>query len=415
MNQNLFVKICCLLFVTLNVMSVEAAETTDPEFTYQNPTDDEFPILGSCAFETPDLVTPENFRIMRQCGFNLMESAFATEDAIENAIYASRGSGIRILLSTPGVEKSSTIAQTVRKYKDVPEIMGYLLSDEPSAKLVRAWRVRRDTVLQISPDQYPFITLLPNYATPELWGTSDYRQYLEAFADTVELPILSYDNYPFIRKNGITFLREDYFDNLETAHDVAKSHNVPLWTYILSSTHLDYAKPTEAHLMFEAFSGLAYGSQGLLYYTYGMPPAFHKIVYKDTPIDGKGKKSETWYKVRKVNRTVQSLAKVFLGADFDRIRHTGTKIPIGTTPLVQSDLPAEFNSIRSQGTGIIVSIFHNNGNNYLMLVNKDFNHSQKIDVDKSDSVKRVISDGHVQSDNRRKITLPPGGFYIYTW
>lgn len=415
MNRISLIKICSLIFLSLCIPTVDATEKSDIKIVYHNPTGKEFPILAGCAFETPDLVTPENFKTIRQCGFNLMESSFTDDQAIRNAIESAQGSGVRILLSTPGVERDSSIPSTVRKYKNDPEIMGYVLSDEPSAKSVRVLRRRRDAVLSESPNQYPFITLLPIYASPKQLGTQNYGEYLEAFADTVKLPILCYDNYPIIVKDGFETLRNNYFENLEIAHDVAARHNVPLWTYVMSAAHLNYPEPTEGHMMFEAFSSLAYGCQGLLYYTYGVPPAFHKIDYKHTPIDRAGHKTATWHRVQKVNKTIQSLSNVFLGAKIERIRHTGAEIPTGTKPLKNNDLPLEFSSIVSQGAGVIVSIFNNNGKRYLMLVNKNFNHPQKVSVRKSDNVKRIFPDGSVKEDQNIKVRLAPGGFCIYTW
>lgn len=416
MNFDKFLKaLVASIIAFTGVISTKANNNILDTIVYRNPAGNEFPILAGCAFEAPNLVTSENFRIIRQAGFNLMESWFANDSTIQEAIDAARGSGVRILLSTPGVEDYWSIPPTVRKYKDCSEIMGYVLTDEPSAKSVKELRRRRDAVLAESPEQYPFITLLPIYASEKQLGVTSYRKYLEAFADTVQLPILCYDNYPIILKGGFLTLRDDYFENLEIAHDVATQHNVPLWTYIMSSSHLNYPEPTEGHMMFEAFTSLAYGAQGLLYYTYGDPRIPQDISYNDTPIDREGNKTPTWYKARKINNCIQRLATIFLGADIDIIRHTGANIPTGTIPLRFSDLPLQFRSITSQGAGIVVSVFSNNDHKYLLIVNKDFSNSQNISISKSTEVNRVYPDGSVRKDRANKVKLTPGGFCLYTW
>lgn len=402
-----------LLFLAACLLGIQFQ--TRSEFStvgYKNPTGDKLPLMALCGLDTPDQINDSNFRNLKECGFNLFSTKYGDDQQIISALNAAEKSGIKFMLSCPGVESAQTIGETVEKYKNNNQIVGYTITDEPTANRFHVYRPSRDIALSISPTQIPFITLLPNYVDLDYLGTSSYKEYLRQYMLSLELPLLCFDNYPIVQEKGQTIVREDYFSNLEDAKSVVEEFKIPMWTFILTSSHFNYPVPTLPHLMFEAFTGLAYGSQGLAYYTYGCPPSFHNIEYTQTPIDINGNKSEVWYLVRDLNGILSNLSPVFLGADVLNVYHTGKHIPIGTNKLKTKYLPRVIKSLNSQWTGVVVSHLRNRDKEYLLIVNKDIESQQKIKIGTRKTIARINEDGSVVPFHTQSINLAPGGIVL---
>lgn len=380
---------------------------------YVCPTGDEFPIVGYRAFNNMDLATTQNFRIMHDAGFNLSLTWMKSEDELQKTLDAMQGTGIKLFLYSAGVR--ADIAGSVKKYMGNPAVAGMTYRDEAPVDffptLYKSSREFYDT--DTVPSQIFYSNLLPNYANAKSMGVDSYEKYIEDFVKVVQIPLLSYDYYPFIEKNGVTTLSDGYYENFEQAASVVKKYGLTLWTFCLSSAHFSFPVPTQAMLSLEAFSGIAYGAQGIQYYTYAaIPddgPDFH-----DSPIDGAtGKKGAVWNRVRNVNQQIHAIEKYILGAHLVGAWHTGAKIPRGTKRLSASNLPNGINYVYSDGMGVLVSHLQNGSDHYLMIVNRDWENSQKVTVDKAAYVTQISQKGRIINHPSRRITLKPGSWALY--
>lgn len=399
-----------ILTIHLGIICCHANDSTQcPQ--YKNPTGVEFPIMAWTTYKTEKDIIPENFSTLYDGGFNLSVTTLPDISLTTLTLKAASGSGVKILIDCPQIKDLKTIPKTISLFRNNPNLMGYYITDEPQASSFPKWKEYRDLIYQHDTIHLPFINLLPIVETERLQA-SDYETYIRKFINIVNLPFFSFDNYPIIEKNNKITIRETFYENLEIASRVSICTSRPFWAFCLSAAHYNYPTPTKSHLLFEAFSALAYGAQGLSYYTYATRTD-GTIKYHDAPLDSLGNKTKTWYIVQEVNQQIHNLTSVFLGSKLLGAWHTGDNIPRGTSRLHK--LPSPFKKLISGNKGVLITHLTNNGKNYLIIVNHDVVNSQKISLTKDKSVKRIYPDGKTKSFASSKLTLDAGGYAIFVW
>lgn len=375
---------------------------------YKNPAGKEFPILAWYSIFPDSLHTPHRYAELRDAGFNLSFSHASDPEVMRHSLDAATNSGVGVMLWAHNGELTAT--EVAKRFKSHPSLAAYFIIDEPSAKAYEGLRQKRDSILAVDSEHLVYVNLFPNLLTPKQLDSKDYEDYVRRIVTDVEIGFISYDHYPVLTDSlGQTLFRPEFYDNLETVAKVAGEENVPFWAFVLSSSHEPYPVPTMAHMTLEAFAALAYGAQGMQYFTYYRPfEHFHQC-----PLDTNGKRTNTWYMVQQLNREIQALSPVFLGAKVLNVGHTGLEIPKGTQRL--SSLPHPIKSVESDGEGILVSHMVNGKDHYLVIVNRDIEHSQTVKVDKGKNVKRVKPFVKPFTDNDAAVEVAPGGYLIYTW
>lgn len=365
---------------------------------YRNPVGKEFPILAWYSILPKD-ITPDRFRELREAGFNLSTSDFKNLEEMKAGIKACKGTGVLQIVSCP--EMDAEPEPIVKLFRHNRMTAGYFLRDEPSVKDYPALGDRFRRIAATDPKHFVYLDLFPTYAPLEALGASTYREYVQRSVDEVGTSFISYDHYP-VTKEG---LRPDYYLNLETVASVAKENGRPFWAFALALEHGNwYPLPTREALRFQVFSDLAYGAQGLEYFTY-----WGALVGFD------GRRTEVYDLVKEVNMEVQALAPVFLGAEVISVRHTGDTIPEGTCRL--ESLPEPFTKVVSDGQGLVVSHFRNGDKSYLMIVNRTIDQRQKVTAEHGPGVFRIMPDGSRISADAYSDTLcvDPGDCLIFQW
>ena len=364
---------------------------------YHNPTGKEFPILAWYSV-IPSECSRERFEELRSAGFNLSTSDFKNIDQLRTSMKACRGTGVRQIVSCPELDADPSLA---REFRHSPATAAYFLRDEPSASDFPELARRREGIFRADPRHLVYLDLFPTYAPLDALGTKDYREYVERSADEVATGFISFDHYP-VTKEG---LRPDFYENLEIVSDVARRRGQPFWAFALALEHGDwYPLPTREALRYQVFSNLAYGAQGLEYFTY-----WGALVGWD------GKRTEVFDLISEVNHEVQALAPFFLGAGIVSVRHTGENIPCGTKRL--EELPAPFSDVYSDGEGLLVSHFTNGEWSYLMAVNRSVSSRQKVTVRHGPGVMRIMQDGTSCDADiySSSLTVDPGSYLLFRW
>ena len=257
-----------------------------------------------------------------------------------------------------------------------------------------------------------YLNLLPSIVNPKDLGTKDYEEYAQRFVDEVALPQISYDFYPIVDEGGKIHVRPQFYENLEVVRKVAQRNGIPFWAFVLSTAHDPYPLPTATHMRLEAFSALAYGAQCIQYFTYWTPIGtvwnFH-----NAPIAKDGRRTHVYYLIKDLNREIQNLAPVFLGAEAAGVWHTRS-IPQGTIQL--QTLPAPFTRVEADGQGVLVSHLVNGKRQYLMIVNRDIDNAQNVTIEHSRTVKRIMPDGTERKEKANgacTMPLAPGDYLLY--
>ena len=95
------------------------------------------------------------------------------------------------------------------------------------------------------------------------------------------------------------------------------------------------------------------------------------------------------------------------------VSHTADSIPPGTKALTQ--MPDKFQSLQSDGEGILVSQLANGKSRYVMLLNRSIDNTQNITFYLGESVKRITPFNGEEKLNagRQTVTLTPGNYAIY--
>jgi hypothetical protein len=380
---------------------------------YTNPTGNEFPILAWYSVLPVENCTHERYQELADAGFNISFSHFSKVAEMDQALKNSKGTGVKTLVACKELETNP--AETAKHFKGQKDIAGYFFQDEPNTTGFDKLAQWVNKVRAVDDTHMLYLNLLPNYASPEMLVAKDWKDYAEKFVDKVGLGMVSYDFYPVVNENGSVHLRELYYKNFEDAYSVAKAANQPLWAFALSTAHRPYPVATREMLRLEIFSALAYGAQGIQYFTYWAPSDTTVWNFHNSPIDAKGQRTEVYDLVSQVNHEVQHLAWVFLGCKVTDVAHTGDKIPAGTHAL--TTLPSAFSSIKASGEGVIVSQLQNGNNHFLMIVNRSLDQRQQVTVAPTREVNRVMPCGKTVKASlyNNSLWLDPGSYLLYQW
>ncbi len=381
----------------------------------------EFPILAWIGVPEQE-TTIERFLELKEIGININYSGYSNIGAVEKALKVAQQTGIKLLPSFP--ELKSDPEASARRLMKHPALYGYHLRDEPSATdfpELGVWMRRLEAVDKKHPS---YINLFPNYASTEQLFGKDFQpetgkdifeQHLEAFLKEVPAPFISFDHYPVIETNDSRSLRPLWYKNLEIVAKVAQKNKLPFWAFALSVAHAPYPIPTVAEIRLQQFSNLAYGAQVLQYFTFWTPGVNSSWDFHHAPIGLDGRRTAVYDRVKQVNKEIQGLAGVFLGAKVLSISHTGKQVPAGTRRL--DKLPEQVRVLETSDGGAIVSVLEKNKRRFLVIVNRDFLNPMKLTTVTDDTVQRVQKDGTLVKANAYEPTLEvdPGDIVVYTW
>ena len=283
------------------------------------------------------------------------------------------------------------LVKTCSKYESV---IGYDFKDEPSWSSLPDLKKRYDLFQQIlhkyNRKQFLFLNIVGVEENSTFNPKMKYAAYVNYIAEMFHPNQLSIDFYPILRNPGEKHFNIKYkmfYRDLSDLAAMREKYGIPFWSYCMSMEHITEGghyqpRPTEGHLRFEAYSALAYGAQGLLYWTYSQRPSNASETYISAPINLKGKKTRTWNRVRNVNREIRAYNSVFFNAVPLKCVHTGevaAKIqPKGYTAedITKENLPEV--KITSQKDGVLISHLKNGDKRFIVMANQNPFKSQKI-------------------------------------
>ena len=368
---------------------------------------DRIPILAWYSIP-PEQTSLERYLELKESGITYNLSFFNDAASMSEALETAWKAGIKMIVYCP--ELKTDPEKTVRRFMNHPAVAGYMLQDEPNQALFHELGEWAKKIQKTDENHFCYLNLFPNYATQEQLGTKTYKEHVDQFIKEVPVQFISFDHYPVLGDS----LRANWYENLEIISAAAQKSGKPFWAFALSVAHAKYPLPTIAQLRLQVFSDLAYGAQGIQYFTYWTPPFDTIWKFNTAPITQDGKRTVVFDRVRQVNKEIESLSAVFYGARVISVSHTGI-IPKGTKPL--TSLPHQIKVLRTLGTGAVVSLLENGINSYLVVVNRDFKSTMTLYIECENNVKRVLKDGSEISANayQPQMEIDPGDIAIYTW
>lgn len=372
----------------------------------------QIPILAWYSIPAGE-TTVERYKEMREAGITHSLSFFPNLDALQKALDVAQKTGVKLVVSCP--ELKSDAEKTVRLVMNHPAVAGYHLMDEPAIGLFKdlgEWAKRIQTV---DKKHFCYVNLFPNFADSTQLGTKSYLKYVKEYTDKVPVQFLSFDYYPVMKDR----LSKTWYENLEQISAEAKKVNKPFWAFALTTNYDDghLTPQTLASMRLQVYSDLAYGAQGIQYFTYWSATSVNASSSEDqrgAPISVSGKRSVVYDRVKLMSEEIKDLSGVFLGAKMVWVRHSGKgMIPAGTVRL--TNLPEPVKVLDANGAPILVSLLEKGENNYLVVVNKDFLNSINYTFYGDDSVKKILKDGTIvpASAYEASLELDPGDAAIY--
>jgi hypothetical protein len=344
--------------------------------------------------------------------YNLTRST--SPDSMERTLDLALKSGIKLIVRCPELELEPE--KITKRFMNHPATGGYFICDEPSANDFPELGNRVKRIRAIDNERFCYLNLFPNYALDVQLGAKTYQEYVKGFINEVPVQILSFDNYPILESPSGRHLRENWFENLEVFSSEAKLAGKPFWAFALTVSHGNYPVPTLGELRLQVFSNLAYGAQGIQYFTYWTPLRKTEWNYQHGPIsDITKQRTEVYDKMKFINNEIQNLAGVFLGAKVLTVEHTGIVIPQGTKRMTK--LPSVIRKIETDGNGAIVSILEKGNEHFLVIVNRDFQNSMKLTIEAEPSLRKILKDGTIVPANAylNTMEIEPGDISVYSW
>ncbi len=294
--------------------------------------------------------------------------------------------GLTLSISTPEHTNflnmtDEEIRAVVAKYKNLPGFGGLYILDEPldANQYARVYRA----ILAEDPYCLPHLNLLPG-------GMADFHGYVSDWVATVggdTLKTLSYDNYPYgVSPN--TF-NTGVYDTMNEIRTTALLYNGVNTGYYIHSMgiHNAYRVPTDSEILYHAALGVAYGMKDFKHFVWFTPPysgsGEHFITGVLNPEMGK---SEIFEGVKAANAMLHTLSPILANTDAVELYHTrgqnGTKVPENFCINVTSNTPAI----------ISVLVDRTTGQQYLVLLNKQFNKDVEMKIKVQDSALTELCD-----------------------
>lgn len=258
---------------------------------------------------------------------------------------------------------------------------GVFLDDEPVSADFPKLALQSQQILARHPNAVPFINLNPTYA-PLYWlGTTNYEEYVERFIAVVKPKVLCFDHYPLLKPEG---LRPDYYENLEIIRRASLKHGIPFWMVVLSTPlgpdvlpapnapHLagPYGDPTEGELRWETYIPLAYGAQGIMYFTYCVPAPQPNVHFGDAIIRRDGSRDPKYEIVKRINAELKALGPTLLPLTSKNVYHVGPGISI---PQGASGPPSKALVPKISAGHLVVGEFTcDGGTRYILLANASY-------------------------------------------
>ena len=354
-------------------------------------------LMGVPIFYETDTVTPEDFPLIRDAGFDFIISeggnTFRTmvlDESLKNGLAViSRDPHL------PRVSESSDGAPDFSGYKKHPAQVGDTGWDEPNTSAFKIINAYEQAYRKALPGQFLFNNLFPDGATKKQLGAKSYKEYVDSWADTVHSDYISLDHYPFyatslMNKIGFRLALNTY----DCVGDACRRTGRDFWIYTQTQgcwfSHL-YLLVTYEQIKWQIYTALCYGARSIIQVAY--TPVWGNDAYAMK--DKTGSLTEQYLYAKRINAEIQKLSPVLspyrsLGVLCADAKHENPDFRLAVRKQNKSSRTQGFygipevKSIRSQSTVLAGFFADAQKNKALMLVNCrdtfDANASQRITV-----------------------------------
>ena len=372
----------------------------------------EIPILA--WYSIPEnQITLERFQELKDAGITYSFSGYSSADAVQKALDIAAKVGVKIVVSCP--ELRTDPEKTANRFVNHPATAGYHLQDEPPFGQLKGLGEWARKIQTIDKKHFCYVNLFPNHADSTQLGTKLYIDYIKEYTKQIPMQFISFDYYPILKDR----ISKTWYQNLEQIAEEGKASKLPFWAFALTTNYdEDHLTPQSlAAMRLQVYSDLAYGAQGIQYFTYWSATSTNAPSGEDqrgAPITATGKRSVVYDRVKLMSQEIKALSGVFMGAKVLSVRHSSKgMIPLGTIRLTA--LPKAIRVLESNGEPMLVSVLENGSNSFAIIVNKNHLASINLTVAGDETLKKVLKDGTVvpASSYENALELDAGDAAIY--
>ncbi|MCH5167940.1 MAG: hypothetical protein J1F35_08690 [Erysipelotrichales bacterium] len=336
----------------------------------------EFPVKATYAFYDP-FIDGRHFKELKECGFNVIGQNLS-QDALDRNLEFAKKYDLYVGACPYGKTNENTLKTLLEKYKNNPNIWTFSMVDEPNISQFEEISHYQNIFNEYAPNVNPIFNLFPACGKTQL-GTDSYQEYVRDFIKIVNPAFISYDCYPIkADSRGEWYIDDCQWRTLEVISAYAKMSNRPFWTYLLSNKHWSYPKPSTGSIRFQMYSALAYGTQALMFWTYGHPDFDKDNEFSEAIIDKEGNLTDTYYITKDLLSDFRKIQHIFLNMEVINVGH------IRSIPEYSKEfniLPDNIKSIKLGGyCGAVVSHFKNKDKEYLLVVSKDIYETNDLEI-----------------------------------
>jgi hypothetical protein len=280
----------------------------------------------------------ERYREIAECGFNVVLPPCGawSVDLNRQILDLCQKTGLRAIVGDGRVlakqpddpDFARNLEAVIADYAKHPALAGYFLVDEPSASAFPLLGAVNRYLLQKDPKHLPYINLFPNYASEQQLGTRTYDEHISRYIKEVQPALVSWDHYALFEGGE----RDIYFENLEIVRRHCLQAKVPFVQIVLTVPHGPYRDPDEADLRWQAYTTLAYGAKGILWFTYWTPPYDPQWRFRNAIINEKGTPSTKYTILKDLHGRIRNVSRTQMRLRSMGVYHT-PPLPKGTVGL----------------------------------------------------------------------------------
>lgn len=375
-----------LLMVIVMVLAVDSAQAQGKAGHFVQ---DRFAI-GFWVDPPAEEITDARYKEIADANFNLVHGGFGpqTKEDLKKQLDLCKKHGLAAIV------KSSLT--TLEELTDHPACWGYHIVDEPGAGSIPDIKSKIESIRRLHPGRLAYFNLLPDYAPLWALGTSTYDEYVGRYAKETGCDVLCMDYYPMLTPTADG--RDGYCRNLEVMRKYSLETGVPHWNFFNTMPFGPHHDPTEAHLRWQIYTSLAYGSKGVLYFCYWTPRG-GEFPKGGAIITAEGNRTRHYEQAKRVNAGLKNLGPTLM-------KLTSTDV-IRIKPGDDSAKALAGSPIKSisQGGDYLIGVFkHADGRRAVLINNYDHNYTswvtvefalegaKVVEVDPSDGREKAVRD-----------------------
>ena len=280
------------------------------------------------GYENENFITDEQYGYLEEGGFthSIALYEYGDEKAVSALETAARHNIVYIVRNWDiygenlKPDRFLLYKKNIELYKKYSSFGGLFIDDEPNASRFDNLGALKVVYDQLTGNKDFFVNLLPTYANPyEQLGADSYEEYIRLFAEKVRPEYIMFDHYPITcDEQRNVMIMSDFLYNLEVVAKECKRRGIPMRTFVQSLAYGHLPRDIdEDDIVWQINTHLAYGTSGILYFTYWTPLESHRkaenvnINEREALITKDGRRTEKYYAAKKIHEQIHRFEELY--------------------------------------------------------------------------------------------------------